>query len=397
MVVETVETTMQQSSRVIIEGVAAALETPDDIFNRYIEVFQPSSALENFLLGLNNKKTAYSALTENSWILANSDYEKWQGLPKAEDVFCVDGRKIWQNDDHVIRLRKSSQVLHRRGKGLSSTVIKIIKEQEGFRAPALLNTILDGNRESDIRNYKTGSSERKCAMIRYYIAAISETLRVQIYFLFDTLDECHDRGEVRLLKHLEDLVLAPTPTIKVLVSVKEEISIKNELERSGVERFWILNLMPRDSSNEMELFLRKKLEEIILIRINDQNNKDAIRAEATKYMPKLQKKVEVDFAYANMVISSLQVPSKMSLEARIKNLPSSVDEICRGSLEAMKPSEQHLIIFALRWIAWPFSEITALEIAEHYRGAYTHETADEESYKALITPTFRKTLRFRKQ
>ncbi|KAF3298092.1 hypothetical protein TWF132_004230 [Orbilia oligospora] len=421
MVIETVETTMQQSSRVIIEGVAAALETPDDIFNRYIEVFQPSSALENFLLGLNNKKTAYSALTENSWILANSDYEKWQGLPKAEDVFCVNGRKRYGKTMTMLSAYENFLRCYTGGEkvlavrfffklgdnelqsgvwafeSLVLQVIKIIKEREGFRAPALLNTILDGNREFDIRNYKTGSSERKCAMIRYYIAAISETLRVQIYFLFDTLDECHDRGEVRLLKHLEDLVLAPTPTIKVLVSVKEEISIKNELERSGVERFWILNLMPRDSSNEMELFLRKKLEEIILIRINDRNNKDAIRAEATKYMPKLQKKVEVDFAYANMVISSLQVPSKMSLEARIKNLPSSVDEICRGSLEAMKPSEQHLIIFALRWIAWPFSEITALEIAEHYRGAYTHETADEESYKALITPTFRKTLRFRKQ
>ncbi|KAF3120048.1 hypothetical protein TWF569_003379 [Orbilia oligospora] len=343
MAFETVETTMQQSSRVIIEGVTAALETPDDIFNRYIEVFQPSSALENFLLGLNNKKTAYSALTENSWILANSDYEKWQGLPKAEDVFCVNGRKrhgktmtmlsayenllrCYTSEKKVLVVRfffklgdNELQSGVRAFESLILQVIKIIKEREGSRAPALLNTILDGNREFDIRNYKTGSSERKCAMIRYYIAAISEMLRVQIYFLLDALDECHDRGKVRLLKHLEDLVLAPTPTIKVLVSVREEIGTKNELERSGVKRFWILNLMPRDSSNEMELFLRKKLEQIILTRIKDRNNKDTIRAEATKYMPKLQKKVEGDFAYANMVIASLQEPSRMSLEARIRN------------------------------------------------------------------------------
>ncbi|KAF3088261.1 hypothetical protein TWF103_001174 [Orbilia oligospora] len=340
MAFETVETTMQQSSRVIIEGVTAALETPDDIFNRYIEVFQPSSALENFLLGLNNKKTAYSALTENSWLLANSDYEKWQGLPKAEDY----GSFFKLGDNEL-------QSGVRAFESLILQVIKIIKKREGSRAPALLNTILDGNREFDIRNYKTGSSERKCAMIRYYIAAISEMLRVQIYFLLDALDECHDRGKARLLKHLEDLVLAPTPTIKVLVSVREEIGTKNELERSGVKRFWILNLMPRDSSNEMELFLRKKLEQIILTRIKDRNNKDAIRAEVTKYMPKLQKKVEGDFAYANMVIASLQEPSRMSLEARIRN-----------------PT---------------FEQITALEIAEHYRGAYTHETADGESYKAF--------------
>ncbi|EGX47049.1 hypothetical protein AOL_s00097g95 [Orbilia oligospora ATCC 24927] len=372
MVVETVEATMQHSTKVIIEGVTAALETPDDILTRYIEVFQPSSALENFLLGLNNKKM--------------------QGLHKAEDVFCINGRKghgktmtmlsayesllrCHTGDEKVLVVRfffklgdNELQSGVRAFESLILQVIKIIKERGSSRVPALLNKILDGKNEFDIRDYKTGSGKRKCAMIRYYITAISKIFKVQIYFLLDALDECHDRGEIRLLKNLENLVLAPTPTIKVLVSVREEIGIKNELERSGVERFCILNLMPQDSSNEMELFLRKKLEEIILTRIKDRSNEDATRAEATKYMPKLQKKVEGDFAYANMVVASLQEPSRMSLEARIKNLPSSVDEIYRRSLEGMKPSQRHLIIFALQWIAWSFSDITALEIAEHYRG-----------------------------
>ncbi|KAK6511169.1 hypothetical protein TWF481_000091 [Arthrobotrys musiformis] len=407
-VVAAVEATIQNSTDIIVENITAVLGPQKDILDAYLEIFQGSSASENFFVGLKNRKVVDSALTANSWVLNNKTYQSWRdpGILEQRRVLYLNARKghgktmtMLSAYEDLLGYHASCETalvlrfffklgdteLQSGLTALESLFLQLISRvKEGSPGDSTrknLNEILCNRIGVEIDDYKRMSSKEKCKIIQGSFRAVSSAFNIRAYVVLDAIDECQDRAEVRLLDHLERLVSSADSQIRVLVSVREEIDIKEELARSGVPEFEILAVATEDTAKEMEDFLKGKLAGIIKTRIKDQENTASIAAEMERYLPSIRRKVQGDFAYANMVVATLREPSKVSLKARIINLPSSVEEIYRQSLQRMKASERHLIIFALRWIAWSFSDVTALQIAEHYRGVYRDPYEDEEAYE----------------
>lgn len=401
-VIEVLGAQLQDATKAIFDNLNAAPKSPHDALDRYHEILQPSSALDNFLLGLKNRKDADGALTKQSWILENSTYQEWRDKSREREVLCLTGRKghgktmtmlsvhdnlvdchIDPEKEVVLRFffKLGDTELQSSLRAFESLILQLLEAVKGRdNARPLLNDIIGFKTIEDIEKYKKASNQGKCDSIRDYINKIASKLGLRVYMILDAIDECQDRSESGLLQHLQNLVLAEDSCVQVLISVREEIDIEKEIVRGGITAFRMLALVPKDTEKEMDTFLQSKLKEIILTRVNNQNNIADIRAETERYLPSLQRKVEGDFAYANMIVANLREPSRMTLETRIAKLPSSVEEIYRRSLEGMKASERLLIIFALRWVAWSFSDITALEIAEHYRGVYRDPERDPEAY-----------------
>ncbi|KAK6524433.1 hypothetical protein TWF281_011341 [Arthrobotrys megalospora] len=419
-ILDAIQHNAQQSKEAIIKTITEAVHAPQDILARYQEWFQPSPALGNFLHGLKNRKAADKANTENSWILENTTYQEWRdGAQGSRKVLCLSARKghgktmtmlsVYEElnshyADNLIILHfffKLGDTELQSGVRAFENFILQLTEMAKKRGCDIiqLNDILGSATTKTSEEYKPASSSTKCGIIRDLIQKLSIHFQLQVLIIIDAIDECQDRSDIGLLEHLRELTSSANSNIQVLISVREEIEIQKELSKSAITEFTMLNVDPEDTSHEMKLFLTNKLKEIILTRVRDPTDTVQVASEMAKYLPKLQDKVKGDFAYANMVVANLREPSQMSLGARIHNLPSNVEEMYRQSLEGMKSNERLLIIFALRWIAWSFSDISALEIAEHYRGVYRRpDEEDEETddvykfYDPSLDPEVRETI-----
>lgn len=66
----------------------------------------------------------------------------------------------------------------------------------------------------------------------------------------------------------------------------------------------------------------------------------------------------------------LDQPSRKKLEVRIAEMPLDAEVIHRRVLSSMTPEERDLIVFALKWVLWGSGEVTAVEVAEHYKQVY---------------------------
>ncbi|KAK6331630.1 hypothetical protein TWF718_002179 [Orbilia javanica] len=403
-VTEKLERKLQDATETIVEKIKGEPKTPEDIVTRYEEMFQPSTSLNNFLSGLEARKAKDGALTENSWILKNNSYIGWRDYSEHEgqSILCLNGRKghgktmtmlsarkdlldHYNGHEDVILLNfffklgdSELQFSLRAFENIIIQLINAVKTRDG--SIALLSNILGPGTAKEIEKYTKKSSSQKCKFITDWIKSISSNLGLQLYILLDAIDECQDRSQARLLGTLKGLVSEQNSNIRVLMSVREEINIQNELPEHWNSAFKILTIEPRMTTEEMEDFLKRKLSEIISARVKDRSDQASIAKESEKYWPKLRDKVDGDFTYANMVAANLREPSRMTLGKRIDSLPSRMEEIYRQSLEGMKASERNLIIFALRWVAWSSSGITALQIAEHYRGVYQNPNDEDEAY-----------------
>ncbi|KAK6537277.1 hypothetical protein TWF694_011469 [Orbilia ellipsospora] len=237
---------------------------------------------------------------------------------------------------------------------------------------------------------------KSCKKISDILLKIAGKLGVQIYIVLDAMDECEDRKKMEIFNHLKGLVSSDDAKITILFSVREEIRIEEELKESEIPVVSPISggkLSPVSSNvsvefvqmdlestaRDMQDFLKVKLEGLVGRRLRIPS-KSVIKSKVADLALKMAGKVNGDFSYANMVVANLQQPSKDSLDERIESLPSNLEGIYRKSLELLTAEQRSLVLFALRWIGWSESDISALEIAEHYKEYYSKpRTTDVEN------------------
>ncbi|KAK6330739.1 hypothetical protein TWF718_002940 [Orbilia javanica] len=244
------------------------------------------------------------------------------------------------------------------------------------------------------------------------ISQISAQLNLRLYIVLDALDECDEMKGSDLVHCLKDLAYSKGSNIWILTSTRDspesDINIENEFLQNGVTlanplviqqnipSVGIVSLTKNENTEELQAYLQVKLRDLVSRRvrglkpvprvgkagINNYDNLGTSEAVDEKQVGervkdlagKVNKIVNGDFSYAGMLIANLQEPSKKTLEARIKELEGrGLEDMYRRNLDVLTPGKRTLILFALKWVVWTVSDITAVEIAEHFREVY-HDT-----------------------
>ncbi|KAK6524402.1 hypothetical protein TWF281_011310 [Arthrobotrys megalospora] len=278
-----------------------------------------------------------------------------------------------------------------------------------------IEKIRDETRKEDItiKDNMAASEETKTpSLISKIISQISAELNLRLYIVLDALDECHDLKSSNLVRCLKDLAYAEASNIWVVVSTRASsqgnVDIENEFQQNDIAlnpspiqqnspSADIVTLTNKENTEELQLYLELKLRDLVIRRVgklkavpsaaksklegqaNLGTDKEVVDegqvVEKVKALAKqINKIVNGDFSYAGMLIANLQEPSKKSLEARIKELEGrGLEDMYRRNLDVLTPGKRTLILFALKWVVWSVSDVTAIEIAEHFREVY-HDT-----------------------
>ncbi|KAF3202673.1 hypothetical protein TWF106_002324 [Orbilia oligospora] len=266
--------------------------------------------------------------------------------------------------------------------------------------------------ENGVEKISQVSEENKNpVLIGKMISQISTELNLRLYIVLDALDECHDLKGSNIARCLKDLTYSEASNIWVIVSTRtnsqNKTGIEDELQQNGVSldrstaqkdspSADIVTLSDKENTEELQIFLELKLQDLVSRRVrkltdvpNVRNPKadEFTRSEPTNEIQNkmveslakdINKIVHGDFSYANMLIANLQEPSKRSLEARIKELEGrGLEDMYRRNLDVLSSGKRSLILFALKWVVWSVSDVTVIEIAEHYREVY-HETEEPD-------------------
>ncbi|KAK6502545.1 hypothetical protein TWF506_003125 [Arthrobotrys conoides] len=263
------------------------------------------------------------------------------------------------------------------------------------------------------KNNTAASEENKSpVLISKIISQISAELNLRLYIVLDALDECHDLKGSNIALCLKDLAYSEASNIWIIVSTRasaqSKTGIEDELQQNGVTLDCdrsavqqnspsadIVTLTNEQNTEELQIFLELKLRDLVNRRVRKltdvptvgqpEPEKDTNLGTTNGVVDKtveslakdINKIVHGDFSYANMLIANLQEPSKKSLKSRIKELEGrGLEDMYRRNLDVLSPGKRSLILFALKWVVWTVSDVTAIEIAEHFREVY-HQSDTE--------------------
>ncbi|KAF3908002.1 hypothetical protein ABW20_dc0110413 [Dactylellina cionopaga] len=241
------------------------------------------------------------------------------------------------------------------------------------------------------------------------IAQLVKELGIQIYIVLDALDECEDRKSIELVGLLQGLAYSDSSSgVKILFSTRDEGNIESDFQENNlmaivrgsslpqldIPYVEVVELTKENNAAELHDYLRIKLRTLVERRAGRPKEQrddtkhqpvgSELRKKAVELADTIQSKVNGDFSYATMVIANLQQPSKKSLEIRIRDLPSDIGEIYRKRLDLLTAEERLLVLFALKWVVWSVSDVTPIEIAEHFREVYWTKTDDSGSELASV-------------
>ncbi|KAF3926866.1 Ankyrin-1 [Dactylellina cionopaga] len=416
--------------------------TASDIFEKYKRCFRPSLTQKSYVEALFKKKEADGARMERSWFFQHEVYRKWRSPSEGSSkIVCLNGKKghgktmtllsVLEDMDSLTKkkrdltpwpknillrffFRLGDNELQSSLRALESLLLQLlekvtdmdksIKPEDQEKAFQKVNALLEENgihqmeeemqlesRETrdTVPKAQTKSSEKICKLL----SDITSKLSIRTYIILDALDECEDRKQMSFIGHLRDLAYADKSNVMVLFSVREEIRIEEELKenkllvartnliklfRSEAPRVEMVDIAVESTAAELHTYLKNKLTSLVARRLKGPS-KSELESKADDLANRLKKRVNGDFSYANMVVANLQEPSKRSLEERIQTLPSNIEEIYGKSLELLTTEQRYLVLFALRWIGWAVSDVTAIEIAEHYKEIYWDKSPERGS------------------
>ncbi|KAF3212327.1 hypothetical protein TWF679_006098 [Orbilia oligospora] len=409
-------------------------------FERYISCFRRSEAHENLIQTLRTKKDQDGAANNRSWLLKQEVYKDWKSCSsKSSKIICLKAERghgktmtmlsVASDLETYSDLKPDSTFVLRFFFKLGDNELQSILRAFESLLRQLLRKFSDGEasqtqydeklerickilEENGVEKISQVSEENKNpVLIGKMISQISTELNLRLYIVLDALDECHDLKGSNIARCLKDLTYSEASNIWVIVSTRtnsqNKTGIEDELQQNGVSldrstaqkdspSADIVTLSDKENTEELQIFLELKLQDLVSRRVrkltdvpNVRNPKadEFTRSEPTNEIQNkmveslakdINKIVHGDFSYANMLIANLQEPSKRSLEARIKELEGrGLEDMYRRNLDVLSSGKRSLILFALKWVVWSVSDVTVIEIAEHYREVY-HETEEPD-------------------
>ncbi|EPS40890.1 hypothetical protein H072_5243 [Dactylellina haptotyla CBS 200.50] len=314
------------------------------------------------------------------WLLTSESYKEWRSKTDTGTQFiCIEAprghgksmamMRIFRDlHDHVTvdsrPILLDNQALRKNSKVLEAVV-------------NVLNPNFGTEDETSSARSEIQTQEIICQTIR----KIASVLPFQLYLMIDALDECQDRKERNLLRWKQ---------VRVIVSARDTIGLKGELksaefsvegeqvESKDIPKAKFIVIGKEQNAHDVREYLKYEVRQV-LCRLIDPL-KDYFELKVDSIVENVFTKASGDFTRARLIIAHLQEPSKLPLEKKIERLPDSIGDIYMASLEALTPSQQELIVTALKWVVWSVAGVSVVEISDHYREIYSE--AGQETISA---------------
>ncbi|EPS35520.1 hypothetical protein H072_11064 [Dactylellina haptotyla CBS 200.50] len=250
----------------------------------------------------------------------------------------------------------------------------------------ILNPGFEGGNDGADASGWCDTSEKICATIKRIAAVLPNS----VYLIVDALDECNDRREKNILKHLKSTITDPdTEDIRLLISARDTIGIKAELEtddfgeegsvsqiQNGSPSITFITIGKEENSQDFLEYLKDEVFQV-LSRLIDPS-KSYFGSKAEKIVANIHGKASGDFTRARLIVTNLKDPSRIPMEKKIEELPDSIGDIYMASLEALTPNQQEFVVTALKLIVWGVSNISVIEISDFYRQKFLGGDAKAE-------------------
>ncbi|KAK6527599.1 hypothetical protein TWF694_004583 [Orbilia ellipsospora] len=388
----------------IEETISARFEVEDARadFSQRCQRFKPSQIhMQNFLLIFEPIRNEYKDMS--SWLYADQSYRDWEDLANdTVKLLCLKGPRGFGKSvkmTHIIKrqmdmhaehgavtlffyFRKGEEMTQTTTKAFESLLCQLLEHKFFSNDIEILGKCVQILTESE-------SQVNTPELLTTLITRFATLLDRPIYIAIDGIDECFDRLEGNLGQSLKQLCRSPTSTIKVICSSRDSIDIESLLSENYLEvastsdyknragsstplptDIRIIKIDDKANSDDLKLFLTNKVEALVLRRAGGKKGR--------RFLPELEKIVNIiynkavgNFAYATMVVANLQQPTKLTLERKLLELPSEIEGMYQRSLEALKPDERELVVYALKWVVWGLDTVSVLEVVEHYKGMYS--------------------------
>ncbi|KAK6333234.1 hypothetical protein TWF718_011055 [Orbilia javanica] len=232
---------------------------------------------------------------------------------------------------------------------------------------------------SSIKHSGTGRPETDSARIAGVIEKVAKLLNTPIYIIVDAIDECEDLyGDQQLVYHLKTLARSDLATIRVIVSARSDSDIDGDIDElisqkesadSGATDLKTITIDRTKNDGDLRNYLKKKISTVVSRRV-DKKKKDDYSNEVNRIVDIIHERAAGDFTKAGLAAAFINQPSRLSLNSKLEQLPKTIGQIYRNTLQALTVDERDLVIFALKWVIWGVSTVKVAEIAEHYQGIY---------------------------
>ncbi|EPS45548.1 hypothetical protein H072_429 [Dactylellina haptotyla CBS 200.50] len=352
------------------------------------------------------------------WLFSDPTYQKWEDpTNKTTSMICLKGPRgfgksvkitctikrlmelgVTYDGSRVIVLffyfKKGDEKTQYTRRAFESLVSQLLDKKAIFDSPELIKKCIEIIEEVSMIQemhtqapLETGVSINSLEYLVKVFKKVTELIKSPVFVVMDAIDECEDRIQGNLMQWLKDICQTTNGNVKVICSSRDNINIESLLQDgpspqsarkqvklsteekkfpAGVKMVVIDEL---SNAVDLRMYITKKAEDIVLRRVNGDRG-EYFQQELNRIVDIIQKKASGNFTYATMVIANLQQPTKSTLERKLLQLPPAIEGMYRRSLEVLTPDEQHLVVFALKWVVWGVRGISLLEIIEHYKEIY---------------------------
>ncbi|KAK6519085.1 hypothetical protein TWF281_003773 [Arthrobotrys megalospora] len=360
---------------------------------------EPSKPQENHFKALESRLDDITSRREIiKWLLDHNTYLGWKTGSSGVNLLCLEaprghGKSIamtrlyrdLRSTSNGILLRfffkKGDNDIQRTQTALESLLFQLLDHDSIRKSWETLESIVEVlnpgfGSEKEVENARfLETPDMICKTIQRIASAVPNN----VFLMIDALDECQDRREKAILSCLKSMV---AENLRVIISARDTIKISSELQYSGFTiqdalgdpkntRPPIASLITigkENNAHDVREYLQYEVYQV-LSRLIDPS-KSYFTSKVAKSVSNIYNKANGDFTRARLIIAHLQQPSKLPLEKKIDQLPDSIGDIYMSSLEALTPSQQELVVTALKWIVWGVSGIHVTEISDHYRELY---------------------------
>ncbi|KAF3940689.1 hypothetical protein ABW19_dt0201367 [Dactylella cylindrospora] len=355
------------------------------------------------------------------WLLEHETYTTWKGVSNSVNVLCIEAPRGHGKSTAMMRLHRDLETCAESGK--PKPIVAAFFFKKGDKDIQLTQTALESilfqllHHDSIQRNWSViekiigilnpefGTDKEHTAepssgenflespkVICQTIQKISAVIPHRVYLMLDALDECQDMKTKDMLRWLKSTIVGSSPEdIRIIVSARSTIDIRTELESAGAADFSALGIDENrpniafieieksQNSHDLQAYLKDEITEVLSQLIAQSSKYFAPKVD--KLVANIKGKANGDFTSARLIIAHLKQPSKLPIEKKIEKLPDSIADIYMANLEALTPGQQELVVTALKWIVWGVSNISIVEIADHYREIYWGTQANGDSNK----------------
>lgn len=278
----------------------------------------------------------------------------------AQYFFCSAGE-----DSTRIATRIKKQLLHQLYQQALSDESSDLLDQSNDVISSFLG-------KKDSADSKPGSQQKKSEKATEFEDAypgLAKILGKKIFLVIDALDECTDRKDDKILKTLQETLLASELPLKIIICSRPEPDIVDDLvDKPAIK-------VEDHNGPDIERAAKARLEELPGLSSDE-------RALACK---SIVERAKVLFRCVDPAIEFLKKPWRRPLDKRLAELPDGLDNSYQQILRQTDPDYLELLNVGLTWTIFTQIKPTVAEIMDEYSCAYAEgiEGTNENPYDSI--------------